>query len=497
MNKLSLLLSSLFFLFWLSSVQCQTIDASEATEALRRTVNKVLPGNLNIDAFDSDGTGANCEVSAYVNLSGNTRMNLEATFNASADNNNVEVTGSFSNVTIGQLLQGFGVSYPDLPGDFLSSEINALTVTINPNNEQLTATMDTNLGELEISGNKGDGFMMGIRPNNLGNMIGLNAINSALNGFTLIYSSISAEEDSALDLLSEVTVKNGLNLYWTGRLPGPLRTFLSPAGIPGINNTKTFVCAESLTSQVSMPTLSYDLGGFNLSILDFENIGLNLNLSDASIGLRGTISTSELGKKFELNGTSTAKFNPLQFEYSLGCGDPENPLLDYIPGVTVNSLHTGGLVTSRGGPTMVVGGEAAIGTNEPITMAVTIGPGTFVGSISELSIPAIIKAFSNVNLGGLKDALDVGISNGNLSADRNKQETTFSGTANLFGLGSDFEIIGKNSNFSMSADLDPIVLEAGGTTLFSLTGNTDRGGAKFDLGSDLNGSFTGNMELLG
>ncbi len=493
------LIASLILLFWAPSAQCQTIDASEATEALRITVNKVLPGNLNIDAFDSDGTGANCEVSAYVNLSGGARMNLNATFNASEDNKNVEVTGSLEDVGIGQLLQGFGVSNPDLPGDFLDSEINALSVTINPVEKMLTATMEINLGQLEISGNKGDGFMMGIRPKNLGNMIGLNAINSALNGFTLIYSSKSAEEDSALDLLSDVNVKSGLNLYWTGKLPGPLRTFLSPAGIPGINNSKTFVCAESLTSQVSMPTLSlsYDLGGFDLSILKFENIGLNLNLSDASIGLSGEISTSELGNNFVLNGSSTAKFNPLQFEYALSVGDRENPLMDYIPGVKVNSLHTGGLVTSGGGATIVVGGEAAIGTNEPITMGITIGPGTFEGTISELSIPAIIKAFSDVNLGGLKSALDVGITNGTVSVDRTTKETLFKGNANLFGFGSYFEMTSKNSDFSMWADLDPIELKSGGTTLFRLTGNTDRGGAKFDLNSNLTGSFTGDVELLG
>ena len=338
-----------------------TIDATAATEALRNTINKVLPGNLNIDGFESDGTDANCEVSGYVNLSGGARMKLDAIFNAAAaDNNSVEVTGSFSNVTIKQLLQGIGANSSNLPSKFKTSVIDALTMKINPVAKLLTASMTTSLGEMEISGTKDEGYMIGIKPNkSLGNKIGLGAIDNAFNGFTLIYSSQINEEDSSLDLLSGVKTLNGLNLYWTGSLPGNLKDFLGLLGIPGINGQKTFVCTQNLTEQVSLPKLSFPLGGFTFSVLDFKDIDLELNPSNASISLNGDI-TLDFGGGFpKLNFTSnlSAQYSDVSLKgeiYSSGWKKAFG-----IDGIDITKLSIG-TKSENGPPVAYIGGSANI-----------------------------------------------------------------------------------------------------------------------------------------
>ena len=401
------------------------------------TVQSIFPGDLSINEFKVEGTDPNFTVSGYVDLAGGTRINLSAIFSTEIDNSNVQVTGTLIDVTIGQLLQGIGLSSNGLPSEFTGSTIDNLTMILDPIDERLTASMTTGLGQMEISGKKDGGYMIGIRPNNLGNMIGLQDVNSALSGFTLIYSSHPEEEDSSLeDLLSSVKAQNGLNLYWTGSLPGPLKDFLGLLAIPGLNGQKTFACTESLTNQVTLPTLSYPLGRFEFSVLDFNGIALELNLSDASIGLTGNI-ISDFGGEFPILRFASSldtKISPPSLEGRISLnqvGNTPGEVWDNafgIPKVNITELYIGTKIEATNGPSVA-----------------------YVG-----------------------------------------------GSADIFGLGGTIEVSSTQGVLGMSGELDIIDIKSGGLTYFSLKGTENEKGAAFELNpSSKRGKFNGKVNLLG
>lgn len=476
-----------------------TVDSTKATAALKNTFNRVLPG-INVDELEVSDSGALLTVSGDVPLNSNTSMNLSGTFTADdLENGTVEITGSIASVTISQLLTAMGSNDSNLPENFKASSLDNIVIKISPTDTTLTADFSANgIGPVAVEADK-DGFFFGISPTNLGDLTGFSGLNLT-NGFTLVYSSYSDEAEIALLDLSDVSAQNGLNIYWTGNLPGPLVDFLKPA-IPGIEGEKTFICTQSLTDQVTLPSLSLPLGNFKLSIVDFEGINLTLYPSSGAIELGGTISTSELGPEFSFDGNSIAKYAPLEFSYTLSCGNSADPLLgegDFIPGVAVNSLMLEGSVTAATPPNLSVGGELAIGTTgNPITTGLILGPGTFKATIDELSIPAFIKAFTNTNLGVLETALDIKIEQALINVDRNSKEMEFSGVGNMFGLESDFVAKSRNGNFSMRADMKPLELKSGNTTIFSLKGDSERGGAIFNLNANMNGNLNGTINLLG
>ena len=357
-----------------------SVDPAYAQSVLQTGITTIMPGATVGNDVTINESGASFSISGNVNLPGNTPMILTVDFTADDQSNkNAVLTGKLTDVTIEKLLQGIGANSTNLPSNFKTSVIKSLTMTINPADKTLTAGMTTSLGQMEIAGTKTKGYMIGIRPDNLGDMTGLGGINNALNGFTLIYSSHPSEENSSVKLLPNVKAQNGLNLYWTGNLPAPLVTFLelAPDPISGINDPVTFVCTQKLTEQLSaadlLPSLSYDLGGFEFSIVNFDKIKLELNLADASIGLAGDIISAFGGGFPELKFGSSLVVQVFSASLNGEIFYPGWNNAFGISGIDLTKLYLGTSVSLKSGEIYMGGSGEIFGLGSTLEVSNTAG----------------------------------------------------------------------------------------------------------------------------
>ncbi|MFT5999259.1 MAG: hypothetical protein ACI81P_001716 [Neolewinella sp.] len=481
-------LPMLFSLLILGSLavfgQTVSVDQVYARNVLQSGITAIIPGAEVDENVEIDETGASFSVSGNVLLPGSTAMLVTVDFTTDDQfNKNAVVTGSFETVTIGKLLQGIGTNESilgQLPSSFKNIDFQNFSLTIDPGDQQLDASVGAP-DQIELSVSAGD-IMFGFQPSSMRKLeeiigiTGLSSISSSSSSFALAFSSSDEEKESTL--LGGVSVKKGLNVYQKGKVPTPLEE------LTGISSEFTF--AGSFTKDEGL-TLEAVVSGNPITIVDgfdLSNINFSVNATNKTFGLGGDIRTTIDGTTLLFNtslNTASGNTGLVGGFYLVGVNGQEGwPSPFGIDGVDITTL--GADLTGNGtGVSVSLTGEAIFGTNpspaKRITAGITVGNDVLGASISEISIPGFIDAFTNSNpLGGMRSVLDASVTDGNFRLSKG-EGFEFSGNLDIFGFGSSFDLEVDGPNFHMNGTMDKISLGS----YLEISGSDGNGGPTLDM----------------
>lgn len=486
------------------SGQTVTVDQVYARNLLQSSITAIIPGAEVDENVEINETGASFSVSGNILLPGSTAMLVTVDFTTDDQfNKNAVVTGLFETVTMGKLLQAIGTSEStlgQLPGSFKAIEFQNFSLTVDPGEHQLNASI-TAPDQIELSVSAGD-IMFGFQPSSMNRLeeiigiAGLSNISSSSNSFALAFSSSDEEKESPL--LGGVRVKKGLNVYQKGKVPTPLEE------LTGISSEFTF--AGSFTKDEGL-TLEAAVSNDPITIVDgfdLSNINFSINATDKTFGLGGDIETTIDGTTLLFNTSlNTSSGNTgLEGGFHLVGVDGEEgwPRPFGIDGVDITTL--GADLTGNGtGVSVSLTGEAIFGTNpspaKRITAGITIGNDVLGASISEISIPGFIDAFTTSNpLGSMRSLLDASVTDGQFRLAKG-EGFKFGGKVDIFGFGSTFNVEADGPNFHMHGTMDKISLGS----YLEISGTNGAEGPTFEM--DINTStppifmMDGQAQVLG